>query len=63
MLKISLSFLPQYIYTVYTYIALMASKADVTFGTYKGEGLSTRSIAGKFNIVMVIRFFRFNVTY
>ena len=31
-------------------------KKDVTFGTYKVEGLSWRLIAGKLNIVKVIRF-------
>ena len=37
--------------------------ADMTFGTYKIEALSTRFNAEKFNIVKGNTFCRFNVTY
>ena len=37
--------------------------ADMTFGTYKIDALSTRFYAEKFNIVKGNTFCRFNVTY
>ena len=37
--------------------------ADMTFGTYKIEALSTRFNAEKFNIVKGNKFCRFNVKY